>query len=77
MPSSAAAAAARGASRDAMAVTSQRSDRCIAGITLFTAIAAQPRMPQRTRSVMPPSYHAPRSPRSTVETAVVGAPISD
>src|SRR5262245_58360414 len=48
MPSPAAAVAARSASREAMATNSLRSDRRIAGITVRTAIDAQPSTPQRT-----------------------------
>ena len=37
----------------------QRSDRCIAGMTLLTAIEAQPRTPQRTRSLTTTSPACP------------------
>src|SRR6476659_5770383 len=60
MPSCAAVAAARAPSREAIAVTVQRSDCCIAGMTLFTAIEAQPRTPQRTRSLTTTSPAFPR-----------------
>ena len=52
MPSCAAVSAARSASREPIATTSQRCDRCIAGITLLTAIAAHPSTPHRTRSLI-------------------------
>ena len=48
MPSERAASAALPASREAMATISASVPRCMAGITFFTAIAATPRMPQRT-----------------------------
>ena len=38
----------RRARGDAIAMTSQRAERCIAGITLRVAIAAHPSTPQRT-----------------------------
>src|SRR5579872_6940531 len=48
MPSWRAACCAFARSREAMAVISHRSPRCIAGITFWTAILATPRTPQRS-----------------------------
>ena len=48
MPNFAAAASARDCSREAMATISQSSACCIAGMTLFTPMAAVLNTPQRT-----------------------------
>ena len=75
MPSSAAARSAAPGSREAMATTSQRAERCIAGITLRVAIAAHPSTPQRTGAgpfTTPPG--GPRRPPRTSAAAAAPGP---